>query len=67
MTQKVYKDKSKFESIGGVVRVWGKKITSQSLVYFEEPKLQESYEKYLESTKKLSSKDKKILIKGFED
>ena len=65
--RKPYKE-TKIHKDSGVIEVWGKnKNSNQSVVHFEEPKLQESYEKYVESAKKLSQEDKKILVKEIED
>ena len=65
--RKPYKEE-KIHKDSGVVKVLGKnKNSNPSVVHFEEPKLQESYEKYLESVKKLTREDKKILVKEIED
>ena len=47
---------------------WGKtKASVKSKVYFEEPELQKSFEKFSDSMKELSEADKKKLFKQFQD
>lgn len=70
MKHKVYKGKDKNKISTGVVNMFESKNRDslKSVVYFEEPKLQASFKKFVDSAKELHTKDKKILIKEmFED
>ncbi len=65
--RKTYKH-TKTHKSSGVVKVLSKGDSNQSVIYFEEPELQKSFEKFSKSVKNLPIEEQKKLVKElFED